>query len=657
MNSLRRYSSINLLILCLALAACATQPELYQYADQAFNEAKAMVNAGQVKQGMAGIEQLMAQYPDRLQYRTYYQYQQDLQLSAKLQRADQLRQQQQWTEAESIYHEVLAIQPQNQRAQDGLNQIVHAQKYSAIMTSANKLLSNHDLDGAQELLRGLLAEDGANAPARSLYEEIERQRIDKATATPQIKTAFKKPITLEFKDVPIKSLFELMTRVSNINFVFDQDFQQDKRVSIFVRNTSIEEAIKLILTTNQLEKKVLNDNTLLIYPNSRNKEYQEQFVRSFYLGNTDAKKMMNMLKTVLKTKDIYIDEKLNTLVMRDTPEAIHTAEKLIASQDIAEPEVMLEVEVMEINRRSLEAIGIRYPTQVAVGVQGKQDTGNGTFVNTPGQLSLTELKNFNSGLGVFSITDPVLALNLLHQDTDTNLLANPHIRVKNREKAKVHIGDRIPVLTSIANATGFVSQSVSYIEVGIKLDVEPTILLQDQVSIKVGLEVSNQTDQVRTTSGTLTYTIGTRNANTVLRLKDGETQVLAGLFRDDTQNVNNRVPGLSSLPFIGKLFNDRNNDRRKKEIVLLITPRILSNIHPPNSVYTSFPAGVDDTRGASTKAGRQQDSTAATTSAPVQTPEEIQRQRAQNDKTFADSVTMQPVEDVANPANVPARPQ
>jgi general secretion pathway protein D len=317
---------------------------------------------------------------------------------------------------------------------------------------------------------------------------------------------------------------------------------------------------------------------------------------------------------------------------------------------------MLEVEVMEINRKSLEAIGIRYPSQIAVGVQGRQDTGNGSFVNIPGQLSLAELKHFNSDLGVFSITDPVLALNLLHEDTDTNLLANPHIRVKNREKAKIHIGDRIPVITSIANATGFVSESVSYIEVGIKLDVEPTILLKDEVSIKVGLEVSNQTDQVRSSSGTLTYTIGTRNANTVLRLKDGETQVLAGLFRDDTQSIKGRVPGLASLPLIGWLFSDRNDDRRKKEIVLLITPRILSNIKPPDAVFTSFPSGIDDTQGSSNKTVRQSAYEPAAT-APIQTPDEAQKDRARNDKSFADSVTMQPIDEMADPANIPVRPQ
>ena len=411
---------------------------------------------------------------------------------------------------------------------------------------------------------------------------------------------------MELKNVAIKTLFELIGKAGNINFSFDQEIREDQRTSLFVRNTSIEDAIQVILTTNQLAKKVLNDNTLLIYPVSRSQEYQEQFVRSFYLNSMDAKRAMNMIKTVVKSKDVYIDEKLNTLIMRDTTEAIQMAEKLIASQDMIESEVMLEVEVMEINRKNLEAIGIKYPMQVSVGVQGRSSSTDGVVNSTPGRLTIAELKNFNSGLGVFSVSDPVIALNLFQQATDTNLLANPQIRVKNREKAKIHVGDKIPVLTSIANATGFVSQTVSYIDVGIKLDVEPTILLQDQVSIKVGLEVSNVTDQVKTDSGVLAYTIGSRNANTTLQLKDGETQILAGLFRDDSQNIYNKVPGLSSLPFIGRLFSDKNNDRRKNEIVLLITPRILHNIAPANAVYTMFPSGVNHAGVRSVRAPEQQ---------------------------------------------------
>jgi general secretion pathway protein D len=347
---------------------------------------------------------------------------------------------------------------------------------------------------------------------------------------------------------------------------------------------------------------------------------------------------MNMIKTVVRSKDIYIDEKLNTLIMRDTAEAIQIAEKLIASQDMLEPEVMLEVEVMEINRKNLEAIGIKYPTQMSIGVQGKSTTTDGVVTTTPGRLTLAELKSFNSGLGVFSVSDPVLALNLLQQDTDTNLLANPQIRVKNREKAKIHVGDKIPVLTSVANSTGFVSQTVSYIDVGIKLDVEPTILLQNQVSIKVGLEVSNVTDQVKTDSGVLAYTIGSRNANTILQLKDGETQILAGLFRDDSQRISNKVPGLSSLPFIGKLFSDKNNDRRKNEIVLLITPRILHNIAPANAVYTLFPSGVNNGSGSSHSARQTETNTPVSQVAPVQTPQALQAERAQVDQSFSNQL-------------------
>jgi len=648
---------LTVIALMLFLASCATQEEISPRDDHAFEEAKMEISSGQTEAGMARLQQLIAAYPHDLSYRAYYRHQMDILQANRLREADTMREQHRWAEAETIYRDILEKDSQNQRALDGLAQSGRAQRYVKMLDSAKALFAGKDIDGAQTIVRQILAEDAGNRQAQMLYEQIESRRIEQATSTPEINSALKKPITLEFKDAPIKSLFELITRVSGINFVFDQEFPQDRRVSIFVKNTTIDEAIRMILTTNQLGKKALNNNTLLIYAASRSAEYQEQFVRSFYIGNNDAKKMMNMIKTVVKTRDIYIDEKLNTLVMRDTPEAIHTAEKLIASQDLPDPEVMLEVEVMEVNRHNLEAIGIRYPTQIGVGVEGRLDNGDGTFTRTPGQLSLTELKEFNSGLGVFSITDPVLALNLLHQSTDTNLLANPHIRVKNREKAKVHIGDRIPVITSIANATGFVSETVNYIEVGIKLDVEPTVLLDNQVSIKVGLEVSNQTDQVRTSSGTLTYTIGTRNANTVLRLKDGETQVLAGLFRDDSQDLYNKVPGLASLPLIGRLFTDRNNDRSKKEIVLLITPRILSNITPPDSVYTAFPSGIDTT--SNTRIGRQAERNQALSSVPLSqsapTPEQIQAERAQNDKSFADSVTMQPINEVSNPANVPAR--
>ena len=604
-----------------------------------YETAQQMIRAGEVDAGIAKLKQLSDAQPENAQYRSMLKIQQQLQIASMLKLAEAADIN---NDPQAAYKNVLALDPNNQRALEGLKKLSLAQNHAMMLANAQSAMDKQDDDTARNLLRAILAEDANDQNARLLFEKIENKRIDKVTATPQIKSAFKKPITLELKNVTIKTLFELIGKASNINFSFDQEIREDQRTSLFVRNTSIEDAIQVILMTNQLAKKVLNDNTLLIYPLSRSQEYQEQFVRSFYLNSIDAKRAMNMIKTVVKSKEVYIDEKLNTLIMRDTAEAIQIAEKLIASQDMIEPEVMLEVEVMEINRKNLEAIGIKYPTQVSVGVQGKSSTTDGVVNTTPGRLTIAELKNFNSGLGVFSVSDPVLALNLLQQATDTNLLANPQIRVKNREKAKIHVGDKIPVLTSVANATGFVSQTVSYIDVGIKLDVEPTILLQDQVSIKVGLEVSNVTDQVRTDSGVLAYTIGSRNANTTLQLKDGETQILAGLFRDDSQNISNKVPGLSSLPFIGWLFSDKNNDRRKNEIVLLITPRILHNIAPANAVYTMFPSGINHTGGRAVRAQEQQSlaqqALAEPVQAPITTPQNTQAERAQVDQNFANQL-------------------
>lgn len=647
----RNHTSILLCVMlmagCALLNSCTTlngHQDSFIQGSAEYESARQLINSGNTDAGIAKLKQLTVLYPDNPQYRSMLKVQQDLQIAGLLKRADTQMQQGLFGDAELNFRQILVLSPDNQRAEEGLIKLNLAQNHAMMLANAQTAFDKNDNETAQNLLRAILAENANHEAARALFEKIENRRSAKINAVPQLKSAFKKPITLEFKNVPIKSVFEFIGRAANINFSYDQELSADQPTSIFVRNISIEDAIQVILTTNQLSKKILNDNTLLIYPVSRSQEYQELFVRSFYLNSMDAKRAMNMIKTVVKSKDIYIDEKLNTLVMRDTAEAIQVAEKLIASQDMIEPEVMLEVEVMEVNRKSLENIGVRYPSQIGLGVQGSS-TNNGVTTPTPGRLTLAELKNFNSGLGVFTISDPALVLNLLQQDTDTNLLANPQIRVKNRVKAKIHVGDKIPILTSVANATGFVSQTVSYIDVGIKLDVEPTILLQDQVSIKVGLEVSNVTDQVRTDSGVLAYTIGSRNANTTLQLKNGETQILAGLFRDDSSNISNKVPGLSKLPFIGRLFADRNNDKRKNEIVLLITPRILHNIAPANAVYTSFPSGIN--HGAAGRAGKQAESPASvnqTTEVPVKTPQNIQNERSQVDQGFANQLMQPPVE-------------
>jgi general secretion pathway protein D len=186
-----------------------------------------------------------------------------------------------------------------------------------------------------------------------------------------------------------------------------------------------------------------------------------------------------------------------------------------------------------------------------------------------------------------------MALHLRETAGRSNVLANPRIRVKNKEKARIHIGDKVPVITTTAGSTGFVSESVSYLDVGLKLEVEPLVSLEDEVGIKVGLEVSNITQQVKTTGGTVAYQVGTRNAATTLRLRDGQTQVLAGLISDEDRRTASKVPGMSRLPVVGRLFSNNGETLTKTEIVLLVTPRVLRNIERPGARIEEFNSGTE----------------------------------------------------------------
>jgi general secretion pathway protein D len=324
-------------------------------------------------------------------------------------------------------------------------------------------------------------------------------------------------------------------------------------------------------------------------------------VKSFYLTNADPKQIMSELKTVLKTRDVSIDENLNLLVMRDTPNVVRLAEKLIALHDRAEPEVVLEVEVLEVKRSRLSEIGLQWPNKfsvIAPPLTTTTATAFGNITNATlngGQLTVESLRHLNgSQIGV----SPNPVLNIRGEDSDTNLLANPRIRVRNRDKAKIHIGDRVPVITTTATANVGVAESVTYLDVGLKLEVEPRIYLDNDVAMKVNLEVSNIVQQIKSSTGTLTYQLGTRNASTTLRLRDGETQALAGLINDEDRSSANKVPGLGDIPVLGHLFSSRLSNGSKTEIVLLITPRVVKNLIQPDASAMEFSSGTESFIGA-----------------------------------------------------------
>jgi general secretion pathway protein D len=578
---------IGTLLTAVLLLGCA--------ANSLHREGLAEVDRGNYEAGVAKLAQAVENDPKNMTYRLDLAARREDAIQKLIAAGDALRHSGQLDAAAATYRRVLAIQTADQRALRGLEGVEADRRHAAMVADATKNFERKDYDAADAILRTVFNEDAGYGAAVELAAKINVAR-GPTTVAPRLKAHNNGKVSLQFRDAPTKMVFEVLARQTGINFILDKDVKSDGKTTIFVQDVPIEEAIDLVLDQNNLARQILSTNMVLIYPNTpaKQKDYEEQIVHTFYLTNAVPKDVESMLKSMLGAKTLFVDERTNVVVMRDTPDAVRMAEKLVASIDVPEPEVLISVEVLEIARSKLLNLGITYPGSItatanpvgtaAVGVKG---------------LVASDLEKQNSN--TVGISPVAVTLNALQTTGNTNTLASPRIRARNKEKAKILIGSRVPVITSstalLSNGTAN-SSSVQYLDVGLTLEVQPTVYLDGDVSIKVGLEVSSITNTV-VVGGTQAYTIGTRNANTLLRLKDGETQILAGLIQDsDTKNAAG-IPGLSEIPIVGRLFGSHNTDREKSEIVLSITPHIIRTQARPASDATEFWFGTE-TRSRST---------------------------------------------------------
>lgn len=595
--------------LIFLLAALLGSAVLAGCASPGLTEGRKLIGSGATEAGLARLRVGLDEEPDNLELKSYYYTQREKLASQWLLQAQQEIEQANFVAAEATLNKVLSIHPENPRAKALLASLESEVANHRLLAEAQTALSQNNPALAADKARQVLAQSPSHAGAIDMQRKVQVARAQDEIAPRELSAGSNKTVTLEFRDTPLRNVFDMISRQSSINFVFDKDVRLDTKATLFARNTTVADAINMLLTTGQLSKKVMGPTTLLIYPDTpaKQKQYQELMVKSFYLGNADAKSIMAMLRMLIKSRDMYVDERLNQLVIRDTPDAIRLAEKIIATQDLAEPEVMLHVEVLEVKRSLLIDLGVQYPNQFSL-INPNPLTA---------QLTLESLKNISASTTAIS---PTPAINVQQDNSDVNILANPRIRVKNREKAKIHIGDKLPVITSNATSTGVISESVSYLDVGLKLDVEPSVQMRDDVQIKVNLEVSNIVKEIRSLGGSLTYQIGTRNASTVLRLKDGETQVLAGLISEEERGSSSGIPGLADLPILGRLFSSKRNENVKTEIVLLITPHILRNAQAQQPAITEFRSGTENSIGSSGGGGGGGGISASSASAVVSMP-------------------------------------
>ncbi|HQR72302.1 MAG TPA: hypothetical protein PLE54_16975, partial [Burkholderiaceae bacterium] len=563
------------------LAGCA--------AEQAHRRGMQLVADGQRQEGIAELQKAVKLEPNNALYRLDYRNQLTIDVSAAVTRAELAQGAGDIPAARAAYADALKIDPTNESVRRAIALLDMEQRMRAIVAEAEKMAEAGHLEAARDMLRSALADNPASATISRALVQMQA-RIDKAEELRQAKSAaasvMKRPVTLQFRDANLRMVFEALSRTTGLNVILDRDVRADLKTTIFVRDASVDDTVSLILLQNQLEKKVLNANTLFIYPATaaKQKEYQDLKVRTFQLSNADGKHVQNVLKSVLKVKDIALDERTNTLVIRDTPAAIAVAEKVVLASDLADAEVMMEVQLLEVTRERLTNLGVQWPNKVVISTP-------------PDKLTLSDLRNLSTG--DLRITPLAVGINLQLEDSDANLLASPRIRARDREKARILIGDKVPVITNtvtpVASGSSVVTGQVQYLDVGIKLEVEPRVYLEGDIGIKLNLEVSNIVKQIGdgSANSTLAYQIGTRSASTTLRLRDGETQILGGLISDFDRSTASKVPGLWHLPVLGRIFRNDNGTNTKSEIVLSITPRIVRGPGVAEGRYRDVYSGTD----------------------------------------------------------------
>jgi len=572
----RRWLLVGSLIGVLNLSGCAGYWQ--------FNEGKRLLQDNKIPEGLIQLQEAMDKNPSNSEFQLVYRTAKDRAVQGLLRHGERMLRAARLDAAEQAFKQVQSIDAANDMARQGLTQLANQRALAEKLQNLRAAKQAADWQQVLSLAQSILAQQSDHMEALSAHQEASL-KLAPPVQEDVLGAAFRKPTSLEFRDAPLRQIFDALSRSSGLNFIFDKELNKpDLKASITLRDGTVETALNLLLTANQLDMQVSNANTVLIFPATvaKLKDYQELTVRMFPMAYADAKFVAAAIKTLFKGREPVVDDKLNLLVVRDTPAAIKVMEKLVRLYDVPEAEVMLEMEILEVSRSKLLQLGVSWPDSLTLSpLVGANAAG----------LTLNGLRNLNGDTTGAQLGN--MSLNLSQQDDNVNVLANPRIRVVNKEKAKVMIGDRVPVVTVTTSPTGGFAENVTYVDVGLKLDVEPVIYRGSDISIKVGMEVSTISGSQTTKLGTVAYSFGTRNATTTLRLKDGETQVLAGLISDEDRDSAKKIPAAGELPVFGKLFGANRDQSKKTEIILSITPRLVRHSILRDNVELEFQSGPE----------------------------------------------------------------
>ncbi len=596
---------IALILLLTLLAACAT-------GRTAYDNASKLEKSGRYDEAVKKYAEAVANNPDASEYRLAFLKASEHAAKVHLKRGEDLLGAKNYDEAYQEFQNAMAMDPGLDKArQQGEIALKYKSSNQFYIEGAAFERENKTKESVRAYQKAVNL-NAANKEASDALDRLLKTRRSKAEAF-ELNLKSTKPITLKFKDAKIKDVFNIISQLSGINFVFDESLK-DSNVTIYLENATFQQALDIICGMQKLGRKTLNESTIIIFAKTPDKlkQYEELYIQTFFLNKLDAKKAVNLIRTMLQVKKVYVNEEMNTLVIRDTLDVIEVARRILDANDVPDAEVILEVEVIELSKKNSESFGLAL-SRYAVGTNTQGPSGQflsdnfapvatasttGTSAAATVSTSTTsQLVNlFRWGDYRNYITVPNATFNFGKVLGNAETLSNPKIRVKNREKAKFNVGTRVPITTTSSSGTGAYNVNVQYVDVGVKVNAEPTIQLNNDINIKLGLEVSSILSQAKvgTDGNTTVATIGTRNLDTVLSLKDGETSVIGGLIQDTKGQNSNKVFLLGDIPIIGQLFTNHDNTGDKTELILAITPRIVRGVTVSDPETASFWSGVED---------------------------------------------------------------
>lgn len=512
---------------------------------------------------------------------------------------------------------------QNKKIQETVAELVVATNLDPDNSSASDLLAKVQYDI-----------EHPPAPAAP-PQERPLSELPTVAMQPEFQPRSDVPIELKFRDTSLREILQTLGKVADINILFDKEFA-DAPVSFDFTNTTFLQAIDTVLTSTHNFYKVIGKNTIMIAPdNPQNRmEYEETVSRTFYLSNAEVEEIARVLRNVLGIQMIATDVRLNAVTIKDHITKVLAAEKIVSQLDKPKGEVVVDVEILAVNRTRLQSYGLQIHSAGSEGIETNLTT-------LPQTLSLDQTP-FLTRSNFFITNFPQMTFRLLKQDSDTKLLASLPLRSVVGETGRVRFGSQVPVpqTTFAPIATGGVNQqpitSFIYRDVGINIDITPRVHLDGDVTLEVIIESSS----ISGTGFANLPTFSTSRVEKTIRLKSGETSIIAGLIRDEERRSMRGLPGVAKIPFVGKMFAANDTTIEQTDIVLSLSPHIIRGLQLTPDDQKMLWLGIEQDQSTGTYRPYPTVATPQPTYEEEQPADENKHHRTyQNQSSFPDSDT------------------